>query len=81
MASERVWLNDKPHLSAYVSWEVKPDDENVDASLRISDCNRVVVLDFDTYGKESARDRLRKANRLLRSVQRFRDALIAEIGE
>ena len=50
----------------------------VDASLKISDCNRVVELDCNLYDLDSVENVLLKIRRLRSTIQQFEKALEAE---
>lgn len=59
----------------------EPNNEgDFDAGLSIADCNRIVELDFQTYGE--SRDNVRqKALRLRRVVNAYVAVLLAQLDE
>jgi hypothetical protein len=83
----RKFLNrPRYHTGAHViaSIELVNDEDRkpcVDASLRLTDCYRVIELDFDVRTRAEARNALHKVTLLRDIVSEYVDALERAVGE
>jgi Zn-finger domain-containing protein len=83
----RKFLNrPRHHLGAHViaTIELRTDGHgapNVDASLRIADCVRNILLDFDVYTPSQGRNAVRKARILRDILTEYVDALERAVDE
>lgn len=80
----RQFLNPVEGIAA-VEWHVTLTEgkrsDSVNASFTISDCNRVVDLDFGAYRARDIEDTRTKITRLRRNVQAFERALLDALTE
>lgn len=75
---KRAWLNptkseDTGAVSCYVS--SYEGDPYVDGDLSIWDCGRKVSLNFSIYSEKDAKDRAKKINTLISTLQEMKSAL------
>lgn len=71
---QRKFLNQPGHYAgAYVLAEVGSHGSS--GTLTITDCNRLVRLDFDTYSPGDRRNSLHKADVLIQTLTELRAAL------
>jgi len=82
---KRLFLNsDKTQLAAikfYIDYELSiyrndSANQSLDAELSISDCNRIVNLDFMAYNKKDLDGRIKKAERLRDTIILFTEEFI-----
>jgi len=85
---KRLFLNSDPELSAFLKFNIgyilkKHRNgytyQSLDAELSMSDCDRIIRLEFDAYsenGKKEINDRIKKALRLKENINLFVDEYI-----
>lgn len=61
--------------------EVHGDQMHTDATLKISDCNRMIELDFSAWSVEQASNAREKITRLRRHIVAFEKVLISQLDE
>lgn len=77
----RKWLNKDRSLTAMVStnfkYNLKPKsyESQVDCEVKLSDCSRIVSLDFDCYSREGLEAAISKAKILEEEFKRLRESL------
>lgn len=72
----RNWLNElRSEDTGAVSVRVEADMYGVDAYITLRDCRRQIELDFCFDGEKQLKDRIRKANLLIDSIDQMKDAL------
>jgi hypothetical protein len=79
--SERQWLNELGfHGHAFIVAVVcKADDYGTDSELTIGDCSRTISLQFDGHSRAQMDNSVRKLDRLIDVLTRFRAALVPEM--
>ena len=83
--ARRIWLNTDKEQLACVAWDVSSTKygkgkPSISSDFTIRDCSRVVTLEFYCDAGEYA-ERLKKADKLLKEVTLFRDALSKAIED
>lgn len=77
--AKRAWLNKDPTMTGSIAWELEGEDY---AELNIRDCTRSISLEFGAYGDDiGAKDRqlrLKKLDRIIDMLTKFRDAMVAQ---
>lgn len=86
----RKWLNKVTHHSTgfiYTHIETSKDSQNVNASVKIADCDRVITIDFDCWDWRKAQyvkdfnNSLRKLDILIDTLIQFREDYVAAFEE
>ena len=81
---KRGWLNTGEGMAAY-EWRVDGDGRFCEARFDVSDCSRVVSLEFDFCTDDDEddaaqrSDRRKKIDTLYRAVRQFRAALLESL--
>lgn len=79
----RAFLNSRDEMleSAIVVWQVEVSNEYLYATFKLSDCSRMITLDFDCNTNEPDRINAirRKVDTLYRAVKQFRAAVLEEL--
>ena len=76
----RVFLNDASGLAAVMAEIEEPEKHGMSASFDLSDCNRVVSIDF--YASQDTTTAMRsKVNRLYREIKAFRAAYLNALDD
>lgn len=79
----RAFLNSRDEMleAAIVVWQVDVLNEYLFAVFKVSDCSRMITLDFDCNMNEPDRinDIRRKVDTLYRAVKQFRAAVLEEL--
>lgn len=74
---KREFLNDKEG-TALIEVSAERESENwLDAGIKISDCDRMISLEFYCNDNKSRRDRIRKLDRIIANAQLLRGVLEA----
>lgn len=73
----KEFLNQHPHQHGSVSWYVEVDEgsRELEANLRITDCYKIINLEFFTGSSKGLDKRIEKLDTMIESLHRFRDAL------
>ena len=76
------FLSDTPEEFGTVCYDVCVTTEKhhdlVEAHLRITDCNKVVNIGFQSYEKKHMAKRLKKLDNLISTLQEFRSVLTSK---
>lgn len=79
--SRKTFLSTRPDETGSICTKVDSSSGMrcyfIEAELKIYDCSRSVILDFDCFDASDLKERIEKANLLLDEIARFRDDLIA----
>lgn len=80
----RVFITDNKDEFSNICWSVHTeapfnDKVEVDASVRLADCHRVITWDFSTYGIEDPEERIRKIDSAVKTLLEFKEALVQGI--
>lgn len=80
MKRNKTFLNDSHEDSGSICWYVRTDhkdylDREVTAEVKITDCSKVICLDFDCQEKRHIDKRIAKVDTLINELTKFRDAL------
>ena len=87
--SKREFVSDRDDEFGSVCWHIESgyEDEGWEAKLRFQDChNKPVELNFSHWdylekGGASAKGRLKKINKIIKSLEKFREKLEEAVEE
>jgi len=84
--NNKKFLSDDPIETGSICWVVDRDGDTselfsqaLEANIKFYDCSRSIVLDFDCYKDTDIADRIKKADILIEELNKFRDALVANL--
>ena len=79
--NRKKFLTDNPEETGSVCTKVQNSTGSytydIEASIKIYDCNRSVTLDFDCYNKSELPERIAKIEVLLSELLNMREALVS----
>lgn len=74
----RTFLNKKKGLASVEYGFTKWNTEAVEACFTIRDCTRTITLDFNINGKQDLKDRLDKVDKLIESLEKFKQEVLID---
>ena len=78
--SGRIWLNGDQAMQGHLIWYVDTQYD-IDAHVTVADCSRTVSLDFDCGKPAENRKKLKKLDRIIAELTKFRAALVEAQGQ
>lgn len=73
--SKRIFLCPQATADSYIKWTVENDGVYTDGTLKMTDCDRAIHLDFGTYGYKPLKA-IKKIDKILSELTTFRQALM-----
>jgi hypothetical protein len=86
----KTFISDDVDEFGSISWFVESADyvkpkmkqrHTKSAELRITDCYKVITLDFEYCGHDNYSDRVRKVNNLIIELEEFKQSLVDSWGQ